>query len=203
MKKFNFKFVMCALFCTLQIVTFAQNNLAIVENQSGVLIFSQSRPKSKYTIIGEIFFSGESKTGSISTYNAALHTSSTYVYSSTPQYNEIKNGLVAQSIMANREVQGIIIDGKHATMLKFDNDSIANDTAIVEKIEGKYVFVNCSPISEYDYLKTKSIMIAWDDSLKGIATKLIKKCKHLDMDGVIVTLVTGGKDRAEAIKFKQ
>lgn len=195
------KFLFFLIVISISEVIFSQNNLSIVENQSGVFIFSQCRPKSKYTIIGEVFYSGEAKLKNLSIYNPVLHSSSNYVYTDSPQYNEIKNTLVAQSVMANREVQGIIIDGKHATMVKFTDNDISNDTAIVDKIQGKYVFVNCKPVSNYEYVKTKYCTIVSDNSLKSIISSLLKKCKNLEHDGIIVTTVTGGKDIAEAIKF--
>jgi hypothetical protein len=83
--------------------------------------------------------------------------------------------------------------------------------AIVEQYKGIYVFVDCVPKAEYKFLGSvnsgsglgKAMMGAPEYEQKKV--KLIDKAKEEfpEADGVILHFVKGGKDTADAIKFKE
>lgn len=86
-----------------------------------------------------------------------------------------------------------------------------NGAATVERIEGVYVFVDSRPIAEYDYLGTvkagsgmgKAFSVS-SQEYEDRRNKLIKRVKeeYPNADGVILKFKSGGKDAADAIKFK-
>jgi hypothetical protein len=79
-------------------------------------------------------------------------------------------------------------------------------TATVNQVQGVYIFIDSKPVAEYTYLGTVDT--------KGIATdnpqytiirdKLIGRIKKdwPAADGVIFSFNAGGRDHADAIKFK-
>ncbi|MBR4498695.1 MAG: hypothetical protein IKP08_08460 [Bacteroidales bacterium] len=80
-----------------------------------------------------------------------------------------------------------------------------NDIASVNKCSGYYVFCDNNPISEYEIMgEVKVVMATGSGQYNQIKNQLIDKIniKYPDADGVILTLVDGGTDRAIAIKFK-
>ena len=80
-----------------------------------------------------------------------------------------------------------------------------NDISIcrVVKNSGIYIFCDSDPITQYDYLgnlKGKHTLMPQYSTLRD---DFVKKCakKYKDAKGIILHLVSGGKDTAEAIKF--
>ena len=80
------------------------------------------------------------------------------------------------------------------------------NTAEVELVEGLYVFTDCKPVKPYESLCTVQLGGAYlgDVQYNGIRNALIKKIKTTcpTANGVIFTLTTGKKDKAEGIRFK-
>ncbi|MCM1035611.1 MAG: hypothetical protein NC038_07745 [Paludibacter sp.] len=133
------------------------------------------------------------------------------VISSTPQYTSIRNGLVANAVLANREVDGIILrvekeDEGSAIMIKFKDDVENKGLAKVNNYKGIYVFIDNKPITNYSSIKRIKAKGVWDGSpYSFFVDKFTKKACKLkekqDCMGVILHLVEGGTDYADAIKF--
>lgn len=89
-----------------------------------------------------------------------------------------------------------------AGMVSDKNKSLAE----AEQIEGLYIFTDCKPVAEYEYVGTvKSNTLGFGDSqYTGVRDRLIKNCKkdYPEANGIIITLVTGKKDKADAIRIK-
>lgn len=186
-----------------------QKNLAKAEQVSGVYIFTDCTPMGKYKVLGDVPFGGKSSAAFMSMSNGTSTSTMLYVSGSDAQYTSIRNGLVANALMANREVEGIILhlekEGEgRATMIKFLD---GEDKAIckVVKQQGLYVFCDCKPIEDYDRLGeivgAGSLSILYSD----LRNKLIKKVhrKYKTANGLILHLVEGGRDRADAILFEE
>lgn len=184
-------FILSSLMCSAE-------HLARVQSISGVLVFSKCTPVHAYKILGTVSFAGVKQSSGYISMNGVM-----IPVSSSPQYTEIRNGLLAQAVLANRETEGIIINGKSATMIKFDS-SLSQDERTLARPELRYgvrLFVDSNPVDEYQFVKTKKIVLA-DDLLDGVINKLIKKFSKKDnIDGVIVHYVTGGYDNADGIRF--
>lgn len=177
-------------------------SLATVEQFNGVYVFTESKPVSEYEILGEIEFNGS---GSSSFYMSG----GLMLFSSgeTPQYNEIRSALVTNAVLANREVEGVIItilgNGKgKATMLKFKPNQNNLGIATVNRQNGIYIFCDCTPIASYQFLGEVSCG-GLDASFITLRDKLIKNTmsKHKNANGIILHMKTGKRDKAEAIKF--
>lgn len=184
-------FILSSMMCSAE-------HLARVQSISGVLVFSKCTPVHDYTTLGTVSLSvGKQSAGYISMNGVMIP------ISDDPQYTEIRNGLVAQAVLANRETEGIIINGKSATMIKFDS-SLSRDERTLARPELRYgvrLFVDSEPIDEYRFVNTKKIMMA-NDYIDGVINKLIKKFSNKDnIDGIIVHYVTGGSDNADGIRF--
>ena len=84
---------------------------------------------------------------------------------------------------------------------------IRKSTAEAEQIEGLYVFVDSKPVSEYTYLGTvkgAGVGASFNPQYNTIRNAMLKKVRkeYSSADGVILHLNAGGKDSADAIKFK-
>ena len=83
--------------------------------------------------------------------------------------------------------------------------------ATVEQYNGLYVFVDSTPKAEYKFLGNVAAGSGLGKALTGATeydqkkNKLVKKAKEdfPEADAVIVHFVKGGKDTADAIKFKE
>ena len=93
------------------------------------------------------------------------------------------------------------------------NNSLSqNSTCIVNKVAGFYIFVDSEPIGEYEVIGE----VDSEGSIKDIDVKksggqyqpvrdfLIKKARQVNYtaDGLLISLVNGGTDKAVIIKFK-
>lgn len=101
-------------------------------------------------------------------------------------------------------IGGIILIGLAATFTAFQTIEQRKDIAAVNKIEGYYIFVDSKPIADYEYLGTVESKFARTPQYTDVRNKLIKAAKeqYPRADGLIMTFVTGTKDKAEVIKFK-
>ena len=178
--------------------------LARVENHSGVCVFSDCVPIAKYEVLGDITYSNSGGDGSFVMANGPLIIAG----GETPQYTDIRNGLISQAVLANRQVEGILITitregmGK-ATMIKFTDPSEDKTLAKVNSHLGILVFTDCSPLTNYSHLGKISGAGGLNSDYNILRDKLIKKCikKYPNVQGIIPRFVTGGRDSAEAIKF--
>ena len=78
-------------------------------------------------------------------------------------------------------------------------------TATVNQVQGYYLFVDCKPATEYEYLGTvKSSGPSGNPQYTVIRDRLIKRIKKdwPAADGIIFHFSSGSADHADAIKFK-
>jgi len=77
-------------------------------------------------------------------------------------------------------------------------------TAEVEQMEGLYIFTDCKPVLEYEYLGTVKASIGWSAQYQSVRNKLIKKAKKEfpNAEGVIFQFKAGGTDKCDVIKYK-
>ena len=183
-------------------------SLAHVENANGVYIFTDCVPVAAYEVLGNVFFNqrGEHSTMVLPTYHS--YAMSVIDIEETHQYTEIRNGLIAQAIMANRQVEGILItiqaEGKgQATLIKFKNSTDDKSLARVNSHLGVYVFTDCMPVNGYSFVGKINGAGGLNSDYNHLRDKLIKKAKNRfpSVQGIIPRFVTGGKDTAEAITF--
>ena len=81
-----------------------------------------------------------------------------------------------------------------------------HSAATAEQYEGLYIFTDCKPAAQYDYLgNVKSNTQFGDTQYSSIRDKMIKKCKkdYPTANGLILHFNAGGADKADAIKFKE
>jgi len=200
--------------CTLALTLYAQNNLAKVDNYGGVYIFTDCTPVAAYETLGIVNFSssGDSQVlmmGSMpGVPNYGMPGGMMIAASETPQYNEIRNGLIANAVMANRQVEGVLIkilkEGVgQATMIKFEEGAIDKDLAKVNSHQGVLVFTDCQPVQQYTFIGKIKGAGGLSTDYNALRDKLCKKCKQRfkETQGMIPHFVTGGSDSAEAIKF--
>ncbi len=191
---------------------YAQQDIAIADQIGGVSIFTDCTPLGRYEVLGDITFQGGGRSSSyMSVPNFTGGT--TMIVSSgsaTPQYTSIRNGLVANALMANRYVEGILVritkEGEgRATMIKFlegEHKSVCR----VNRQEGLYVFCDCTPVVQYDKLGeivgAGGMSTMYGDIRNRLLKKVHNKRKYKEANGVILHLVEGGYDRAEAIQLQ-
>lgn len=87
-----------------------------------------------------------------------------------------------------------------------------NNIAIVNKVQGFYIFTDSQPIAEYDAIgeittedhKDKDISNS-GGQYQPVRDYLISKARKVNYsaDGLMLTLVNGGTDKAVIIKFKE
>lgn len=86
-------------------------------------------------------------------------------------------------------------------------DAVKKNAAVVEQVQGIYVFTDCKPVKEFEYLGTVKATGAFSvrspqyESVRDILIKRLKK-EYPQADGIILKLKDGDTDSADAIKFK-
>jgi hypothetical protein len=87
-----------------------------------------------------------------------------------------------------------------------------NNIAVVNKIQGFYIFTDCQPISEYDVVGEVTTEGQNDPEIKRskgqyqpIRDYLITAARKVNYtaDGLVLSFVNGGNDKALIIKFKE
>lgn len=187
---------------------FAQKNLANAEQVGGVYIFNDCTPLGQYEVLGDVTFGGNNSSSVIAMPNGIGGTTMIISEGGTPQYTSIRNGLVANAIMANRSVDGILIqipkEGEgRATMIKFlEGEDKAKCKVNLQ--QGLYVFCDCKPVQEYNKLGEIVGAGGLSSFYSDLRNRLIKKVlkKYKSADGIIINLVDGGRDRADAIQIQ-
>ena len=78
--------------------------------------------------------------------------------------------------------------------------------ATVNQVQGVYIFIDSKPVADYTYLGTVDTkgVVSSNPQYTVVRDKLIKRIKKdwPAADGVIFSFNAGGKDHADAIKFK-
>jgi len=190
MKK-NILFV--ALFA-ITAMCFGQNDVARVDKVNGVYVFNDCTPLADYEVIGEIECSG---------YQDPTITTS------HGQYTPVRDNMLRNAKRANYDTEGVILKLVNggvdmATIIRFKNQEEDHSLARVNRYQGVYVFVDCSPVAEYQYLgNCNSTNDIFKTQYTPLRDKLINICTHKykDANGIILHLISNGKDTAEAIKF--
>ncbi len=186
---------------------FGQKNIAKAAQIGSVYVFTDCTPLSKYEVLGDISFGGGNS--SVISLPNGMGGQNMIITGSTPQYTSIRNGLVANALMANKTVEGIIIsipkEGEgRATMIKFTDESEDKSLCKVNRQQGLYVFCDNKPTLSYDILGEIVGAGGLSSYYNNLRNKLIKKAlrKYKTADGIILNLVEGGRDRAEAIQLE-
>jgi hypothetical protein len=87
-----------------------------------------------------------------------------------------------------------------------------NNIAGVNKIQGFYIFTDCQPLAEYDVIGEVTTTGHNDRDIKNSGAQyqpvrdyLIRAARQVNYtaDGLMITLVNGGTDKAVIIKFKE
>ena len=183
-------------------------SLARVDNYSGVYVFTDCEPIADHEILGEISSSQKNGNGG----EFFMNTGGMMILSSeggaTPQYTDIRNSLISNAVLANRQVEGIIIklskEGEgSALMIKFKEGTIDKSLARVNSHLGVLVFMDNKPINQYTSVGFIKNIGGTSSDYNILRNKLIKLSlkKYPSTQGVIPHLVSGGRDSGEAIKF--
>lgn len=181
MKKITL-FLLSLLFCHI----LHAEVLAKVDVVGGCRVFTECTPVAKYDVLGEINLA---YTPTASTFNCQIGGMSLPITSmSQPTYLQIRDGLIAQGVMANREVNGIIISDQKGTLIRF-HDLKDSDFAIPNKRNGMYLFVDSHPIADYEFIeRIKASGIVEDyfgDMINKIVQKASRKLKKKPHNGAI------------------
>ena len=124
------------------------------------------------------------------------------------QYQGLRDALIKAAKMANNQADGVIltlvnggIDKAH--IIKFKDASEDHSLARAKRYRGVYIFCDCEPLNSYRYLGDLKGKFTLNPQYTVLRDDMLKKCvKHYDnANGIILHLVLGGKDTAEAIKF--
>lgn len=89
-------------------------------------------------------------------------------------------------------------------MLSISMLSVSQDKgdAIVNKEQGKYIFINCKPKAEYLFLGSIAIKNYWQGNGEEMINLALKKAmkEYPEAEGLIFTRIN--MDRVDVIKFK-
>lgn len=187
-------------------------SLARVICYSGVFVFTDCMPVEQYEILGEVYYdkNGKQHATTLYSYNPATRSMNTtgITYTESPQYPDIRDGLIVQSIMANRQVEGILItltkEGEgRATLIKFKDGVKDKDIARVNTHLGLLVFTDCMPVNTYSFIGKINRAGGLNVDYNVLRDNLLKKVKNKypTAQGIIPRFVSGGRDTAEAIRF--
>jgi hypothetical protein len=174
--------------------SFGQKNLADVNKIKGFYVFVDSKPTSEYESLGEVKVDGN---------DAEVRKS--------PQYQSVRDNLIKNARAANYTADGLILTFVNggvdkAEIIKFKESEKNKARAKVEQNQGVYIFIDCQPVSESDYIGTSKKSGGGFSSSQYTAVRdaLIKKCKKdfKDFDAIIFKFIEGGADMADAVKLK-
>ena len=168
-------------------------DLARVEKFNGVWVFTDCTPIASYDVIGEVSVMGYDDIE---------------LRNSGGQYQSVRDGLIKVAKSANGQVEGVILTlitggADKAHLIKFKDPSEDCSLARVKRYSGVYVFCDSSPLTPFEYLGSLKGKFTFIPQYTVLRDDFIKKVvkKQTEANGIILHLVTGGKDSAEAIKF--
>ena len=187
------KYIFTIICFITSISIYSQKNLAEVNKINGIYIFTDSKPVEDYDVLGEIKADESDKDIRIS----------------GAQYTSVRDNLINNSRLANYNVEGLILNlvnggTEKAIMIKFKNKERKNSIAKVEQYQGIYIFTDCTPISSNNYIQTVNFYGSYGSGqYSNVRDILIKKAKrkYPDTEGIILKLVSGGKDLGDLVKF--
>lgn len=173
---------------------FGQKNIATVNKIQGFYIFTDSQPLADYDVIGEVTTKGHNDPD---------------IRNSGAQYQSVRDYLVKTARQVNFAADGLILSlvnggTDKAVIIKFKENAKNRNQAKVNQYQGKYLFVDCEPISETKYLGSVKSKISFSSSqYSSLRDRLIKKCieDFSDAEGLIIKFVSGGTDTGDAITF--
>jgi hypothetical protein len=173
-----------------------QNNIAVVNKIQGFYIFIDSQPLGEYEVIGEVTSSGHNDRD---------------ISNSGGQYQPVRDHLIRTARQTNYQADGLIltlVNGgtDKAVIIKFKESEPNKNLARVTQYQGLFLFVDCEPKSESNYLGTiKSKMSFSSAQYSALRDKLIKKCKKSfpSANGLIIKFVSGGVDTGDAVIFSK
>ena len=189
------KKILILIALALPMLSMAQNDVAVVPELHGVLIFTDNTPLADYDIVGEITYQQDSP--------------DPYV-ANPAQYDKIRRGLVINAILANRQVEGIITDihdngTGSAKMIIFRPGAKDRNLARVNEYKGVLYFYDCEPKNAYTSVKKFGAPSSFRYSVvrKGVIKKAAKKkMRKQGVNAVVVTYRTTMRDKANAIRFE-
>lgn len=183
-------------------------DIARVDNFSGVYVFSDCVPIAPYEVLGEVSNSSTDDSGFFYSSGGIGLGFLMMDCGSIPQYNEIRYQLIASAVLANRQVEGIIITISQegvgrAKLIKFKEDVKDKSLARVNSHMGVLVFTDCMPLNTYSYVGKVEKAGGMSSDYNNLLDRMIKKAqkKFPSVQGIIPRFVTNGSDTAEAIKF--
>lgn len=172
----------------------AANDLAIVENVKGVLVFTDCTPTADYDVIGEVTYVDEA-------YEPGNGI--------PPRYQDIKMGLIINAVLAHRDAEAIITTINDngtgsADIIKFKPNTINRDQARVNSYKGLLYFANCKPLAPYQTIKRLQGSPTFRYGL--VRKHFIKKASKRSMrnkgvNGVIVEYNKKVRDVGELIRL--
>ena len=88
-------------------------------------------------------------------------------------------------------------------LIAFKTDQLPNQAA-VNQVQGIYIFTDCLPVKEYEYVGTVQAVYSGSGQYQPVRDKLVKKLKKEfpGADGAIFYFNNGSADRCDAIKLK-
>ncbi len=169
-------------------------DIAHVEKSNGLFVFTDCSPIAEYEVIGEVSTNG---------------TGNRDLQNSLGQYEAVRDELIKIARAANSQVEGVIltfVTGGYdkAHLIKFKDPSKDCSLARVKRYSGIYIFCDNTPLCEYEYLGNLKGKFTFIPQYVNLRDHFVQKCrrKYKNANGVILHLVTRGKDSAEAINLK-
>ena len=168
-------------------------SLARVEKISGVYVYTDCAPIAEYEVLGEVTVTGYE---------------STDLKNSLGQYCVVRNELIKTAKAANSQVEGVMlslvtggVDKAH--MIRFKKVQEDHSLARAKRYSGIYVFCDSAPLNKFEYIGNLKGKFTFIPQYSTLRDDFVKKCvkKYKNASGIIIHLVSGGKDSAEAIKF--
>ena len=145
----------------------SQNNIANANKIQGFYIFIDSQPMAEYDVIGEITSEGHNDRD---------------IKNSGGQYQPVRDYLINKARQTNYQADGLIltlVNGgtDKAVIIQFKENAENKSLARVTQYQGLYLFVDCEPVKQSNYLGTiKSKLSLSSAQYSSLRDKLIKKC---------------------------
>ena len=168
-------------------------SIARVENINGIYVFTDCSPIAEYEVLGEVTVSDATNLE---------------IQRSGAQYPVVRDELIKTAKAANSQVEGVIltlvtggVDKAH--MIRFKNTQEDHSLARVKRYSGIYVFCDSDPLNNFEFIGNLKGKFTFVPQYSTLRDDFVKKCtkKYKNASGIIIHLVSGGKDTAEAVKF--
>jgi hypothetical protein len=173
-------------------ISFAQNNIAVVNKIQGFYIFTDSQPLADYDAVGEVTTTGNEDRDVIQS-GGQYQPARDLLIRLARQYNYTADGLILTFVNGGAD-KGIII--------KFKDNQQNKNQAKVMQYQGCYIFTDSEPLNEANYIGSVTANL-FSSQYTSVRDHFIKKSKKKfpDGKGLIIKLVSGSTDSADAIKF--